>query len=156
MVTLQPIWFCLFVLTSGMEKLFAVQAAMSRRTYIYGCVDYFIVAGNLDLCSRNLRSNKTPEGLIADHEYTRKCVEEMPQVIFLMALASTMPQMLNLLPSPLWLNARGIGPDPQRWWMDKLFSPASPPCSLKIAEFSSMFGMTDLPALPGDRSTIVG
>lgn len=147
MTALQPILSRLFTLTLRMEKLFKAWTALSSKKYRYTFVNYFAVPGILDLYHRNFQSNKTIEELIADHEYTLKYVEEMAQVIFLMALADTMPHMLEQLPAPLWLNAWGISLEPKRWKADKLFAPSSQPRSLKIAEFSSLFGMTDLSSM---------
>ncbi|HET8845928.1 MAG TPA: hypothetical protein VFN35_30980, partial [Ktedonobacteraceae bacterium] len=142
MAALQPLLSRFFTLTLRMEKLFKAWTVMSRKTHTYSFVDYFAVPGMLDLYHRNFRSNKTTAELVADHEHALNYVEEMAQIIFLMALADTMPERLSQLPSPIWLNAWGIGLDPKRWKADKLFSPTSRPRSLKIDEFSSMFGVS--------------
>ena len=94
--------------------------------------------------------------LLADHEYTLRYVEEMTQVIFLMALADTMPHVLEQLPTPLWLNAWGVSLEPKRWKADKLFAPTSQARPLKIAEFASLFGVVDLPLLLAGKSVITG
>lgn len=156
MTALQPMLSRFFLLTLRMEKLFKAWSSMSKHSYTYQFINYFTVPGLLDLYHRNFRSNKTLEELVADHKHTLDYVEEMAQVIFLMALADTMPQMLGQLPSPLWLNAWGIGLDPKRWTADKLFSPTSRARPLKIAEFSSLFGMADLPALLSGKSVVIG
>jgi hypothetical protein len=52
-----------------------------------------------------------------------------------------MPERLVQLPSPLWLNAWGIGLDPQRWDADQLFVPSSQPRPLNIAQFAAVFGV---------------
>ena len=88
-----------------MERLFKAWAVMSRKAYKYKFVDYFAVPGILDLYHRNLRSGKTLQELVSDHELTLKSVEEIAQIIFLMAVADTMPEKLSNIPSPLWLNA---------------------------------------------------
>jgi hypothetical protein len=93
--------------------------------------------------------------LVADHEQILMYVEEVAQIIFLMALADTMPERLNQLPSPLWLNAWGVDLDPKRWQADKLFFPTSRPRPLKIAEFSTLFGMANLPELLNDPSIAI-
>jgi len=156
MAALQPILSRLFTLTLRMEKLFKAWTAMSRRKYTYKFIDYFAVPSMLDLYHRNFRSGKTLEELIADHEQTLRYVEEVAQIIFLMALADTMPEKLSQLPSPLWLNAWGIGLDARRWKADHLFSPTSRSRPLKITEFASIFGMTDLLSLLDSESIIIG
>jgi hypothetical protein len=156
MAALQPMLSRLFALTLRMEKLFKAWAAMSKGRYKYKFINYFVVPGMLDLYHRNFRSSKTLEELVADHKHTLNYTEEMAQVIFLMALADTMPHLLGQFRSPLWLNAWGIGLDPGRWKVDKLFSPTSRPRPLKIAQFASLFGMTDLVALLNDKSAVSG
>ncbi|BCL80841.1 NAD(P)/FAD-dependent oxidoreductase [Ktedonobacteria bacterium brp13] len=148
---LQPILSRLFVLTLRMEKLFKAWSRMTSKKYTYGFVNYFAVPGMLDLYHRNFRSGKSVEELLEDHQKTLVYIEEMAQIIFLMAVADTMPDKLSQLPSPLWLNAWGVGLDPKRWKADKLFVPTSQPRTLKIAEFASMFGMTELADLVNDR-----
>jgi hypothetical protein len=82
-------------------------------------------------------------------------MEELVQLIFLMALADTMPEQFEQLPSPLWLNAWGVGLDPKRWKIDKLFAPTSSPRPLKIEQFATIFGVTDLPSLVAGRSKVI-
>jgi flavin-dependent dehydrogenase len=143
---LQPILSRLFVLTLRLEKLFKAWSASTKRKHAYKFVDYFAIPGVLDLYHRNFKANKSIEELVADHLKTLDYIEEFAQIIFLLALADTMPEMLAQLPSPLWLNAWGVGLDPKRWNADKLFAPISQPRSLKIAQFASIFGVADLPS----------
>lgn len=156
MRALQPILSRLFTLTLRMEKLFKAWSAASRKKYTYKFVNYFSVPGLLDLYHRNFQSNKTIEALIEDHEHTLNYVEEMAQIIFLMALADTVPHLLEQFSTPLWLNAWGVSLEPKRWKADKLFSPTSQPRPLRIAEFASLFGIADLPILLGGKSVITG
>jgi flavin-dependent dehydrogenase len=144
---LQPILSRMFLLTLRMEKLFKEWASRSQRKYSYQFVDYLGVPGVKELYLRNLKGNKTLKELLADHQVTLDYFEELVQIIFLIALADVMPEMLAQLPSPLWLNAWGIGLDPKRWKTDKLFAPTSKPRPLKLAQFASLFGVTDLPCL---------
>ena len=98
----------------------------------------------LDLYHRNFKSNKTQDELLADHQKTLEYLEEVAQIIFIMALADTMPERLAQLPLPLWLNAWGVGLDPLCWDADQLFAPSSQPRPLNLAHFASLFGITDL------------
>lgn len=154
MSALQPILSRLFTLTLRMEKLFKAWTALSSKKYTYKFVNYFAVPGMLELYHRNFRANKTLEELVEDHKLTLDYLEEKVQIIFLMALADTMPHMLEQLPSPLWLNCWGVSLDPKRWKADKLFAPTSQPRPLKVAEFAELFGVTDLPILLKDKSVI--
>lgn len=141
---LQPIYSRLFALTLRLEKLFKEWTKRTKQQYRYTFVDYFALPGMLDLYHRNMKGSKTRDELLADHQKTLEYLEEVAQIIFMMALADTMPERLVQLPSPLWLNAWGIGLDPQRWETDKLFAPASRPRSLSVAQFASCFGMNGL------------
>jgi hypothetical protein len=147
---LQPILSQLFILTLRMEKLFKTWAALSRGKHTYTFIDYFAVPGLLELYHRNFKTNKTIEELIEDHQKTLEYVEELAQIVFLLALADTMPDRLAQLPSPLWLNIGGLSLDPTRWKMDKLFAPTSRPRPLRVDLFAPIFGMSELPSLiPG-------
>jgi len=145
--TLQPFLSRIFLLTLRMEKLFKEWASRTQRKYSYQFVDYFAIPGMKELYLRNLQTNKTVSELLADHQMTVDYLEELVQIIFLMALADVMPEAFVQLPSPLWLNAWGIGLDPKRWKTDKLFAPSSKPRPLKLAQFASLFGVADLPCL---------
>jgi len=147
---LRPLLSRFFLLTSRMEKLFKAWAPLSSGKYTYKFVDYFAIPEILDIYHRNFQTNKTVEELVADHQKTLEFAEEFAQIIFLIALADTMPEMLSQLPSPLWLNPKGISLDPKRWKMDKLFAPTSPPQPLRIAQFASIFGVPELPSLLPD------
>lgn len=135
----------LFLLTIRMEKLFKEWALRTQRKYSYRFFDYFAVPSIKDLYLRNLQANKTVNELLDDYRITVEYLEELAQILFLIALSDTMPEMLTQLPSPLWLNAWGIGLDPKRWKADKLFAPGSKPRPLKLAEFSRLFGEITLP-----------
>ncbi|HJT59083.1 MAG TPA: hypothetical protein VJ761_21430 [Ktedonobacteraceae bacterium] len=144
---LQPFLSRIFLLTLRMEKLFKEWASRTQRKYSYQFVDYFTIPGMKELYLRNLRANKTVNELLTDHQMTVDYLEELVQIIFLLALADVMPEAFAQLPSPLWLNAWGIGLDPKRWKADKLFTPSSKPRPLKLAQFASFFGVADLPCL---------
>ncbi len=144
---LQPILSQIFLLTLRAETLFKDWAAFPEKRYTYRFINYFALPGLLELYQRNLRGNKTREELLTDHQATLVYLEELLQIIFLIVIADTMPTMLAQLPSPLWLNAWGVGLDPRRWKREKLFTPTSDPRPLKLAEFAALFGATDLPGL---------
>lgn len=144
---LQPILSQIFLLTLRAETLFKEWSSFSTKRYTYRFINYFEIPGLLELYQRNLRGGKTQEELLGDHQATLAYLEELLQIIFLIAIADTIPETLARLPSPLWLNAWKVGLDPRRWKGDKLFVPPSQPRPLKLAEFSSLFGATDLPGL---------
>jgi len=155
MKAVDPIVSRIFALAVRLERLFKVWAARTSKKYSYKFVDYFAVPGMLDLYHTNFKTGKSVEELVADHQQTLLYMEELVQLIFLMALADTMPEQFEQLPTPLWLNAWGVGLDPKRWKLDKLFVPTSSPRPLKIEQFATIFGVTDLPSLVAGRSKVV-
>lgn len=148
---LQPVLSRLFILNLRIEKLFrswaSLRASGLGNPCSYNFIDYFGFPGVLDLYLRNFRSNKTVEELVSDHQKTLNYLEELAQVLFLLALADTMPDQFSRLSSPLWLNAWGIGLDTKRWKADKLFEPTSAPRPLHLDRFASIFGFSSLPTL---------
>lgn len=152
---LQPLVSRIYALAERMAKLFNDWATMTSKKYSYTFVDYFAFPRVLYFYQRNFRTKKTVEELIADHQETLAYVEEVAQIIFLMALADTMPEMLARMPSPLWVNAWAIGLNPQHWEADGLFSPTSEPRPLMIEQFSAPFGLTDLSKLLQEKAPVV-
>jgi flavin-dependent dehydrogenase len=138
---LQPFLAQVFALTARMERLFKQWSTLSQQRYSFQFLDYFAVPGMLETYKRNLQPHKTLSELIADHQATVAYLEELAQMIFLVALVDTMPDLLSTLPSPLWLNTSGIGLDPACWEQEKLFTPLSAPRTLPLSSFFSLFGI---------------
>jgi hypothetical protein len=151
---LRPIVSRIYALAERMAKFFNEWATMTSKKYSYTFVDYFAVPRVLDFYRRNFRTRKTIAELVADHQETLAYIEEVAQIIFLIAVADTMPEMLARMPSPVWVNAWAVGLNPQRWEADGLFSPLSQPRPLMIEQFSAIFGVTDLLTLLGEMATI--
>ncbi|HEU5381902.1 MAG TPA: FAD-dependent monooxygenase, partial [Ktedonobacteraceae bacterium] len=120
---IQPYLAKVFSFTAKMERLFKEWSLLSKKRPRFHFLDYFTVPGMQDLYLRNLRSCQTPEELVTSHKASVEYLEELAQLIFLVALADTMPEIIPRLPDPLWLNTRGIGLDPSRWESERLFSP---------------------------------
>lgn len=143
---LRPISSRLFSLGIRVEKLLrdwaSLRASGKGRACQFRFIDYFAAPGVLDLYKRNFQSCKTVEELVTDHQQTQQYLEELAQIIFLLALADTMPHLLTQLPPTLWLNAWGIGLDPRRWKTDRLFTPLSPPRPLRLTAFADLFGLS--------------
>lgn len=144
---LQPVLSRAFQLTVRMEKLFKDWAACTQRKHVFTFMDYFAAPGVMELYLRNLKTGKTIEELISDHQKTLEYLEELVQVIFLVAITDVMPEALPQFPTPFWINAWGIGLDQKRWKSDRLFTPTSEPRTLKLAEFSHYFGDIKLPLI---------
>lgn len=141
---LQPVLSRHFSLASRLERLFKEWTPRTQRKYSYQFLDYRMMPGIQELYNKSLQIYTTTDELLHHYQVSLDFFEELAQQIFVIALADTMPEMLQQLPSPLWLNAWGIGLNPQRWKVDKLFTPQSAPRPLHITEFAARFGIKDI------------
>jgi flavin-dependent dehydrogenase len=141
MHALQPFLAQVFALTARMERLFKQWSTLSQQRCSFQFLDYFAVPGMQETYLRNLQPHKTLSELITDHQATLDYLEELAQMIFLVALVDTMPNLLSTLPSPLWLNTSGIGLDSTCWERERLFAPFSTPRPLPLGSFFSLFGI---------------
>lgn len=141
---LQPVLSRHFLLASRLEKLFKDWVPRTQRRYTYQFLNYRQMPGVKELYDSSLQMYTTLDEILHHYQVALEFFEKLAQQIFVIALIDTMPEMLQQLPSPLWLNAWGIGLNPQRWKADKLFTPLSAPRPLDIEEFASKFGIKDI------------
>ena len=117
-------------LSHQIELLFKDWVKAPKHHLSFEFVDYL---GMLPFVAR-LRASlfvKKDEGQLADeYEANLKVVEELAQVLFLLALEDTMPEQLKELSETVWLNAWAVSLKPSRWEQDGLFQPKSSPRSL--------------------------
>ncbi|WP_013334619.1 NAD(P)/FAD-dependent oxidoreductase [Gloeothece verrucosa] len=96
--------------------------------------EYFDYLGELpfvdEMRSLHVKFNKTDQELINGCKDSLKLLEELAQVIFLLAVEDTMPEKLQNFSQPIWLNAWGISLNPDQWEQDGLFEPKSLPRDL--------------------------
>ncbi|GAX42286.1 hypothetical protein NIES4075_32860 [Tolypothrix sp. NIES-4075] len=119
-----------FLLSYQMQQLFKDWATKSNGQNSFDFLDYLSIPFVRKLYERNLQPNKTEQELIDDHLASMETLEELAQVIFLIALEDTMPEALSQLPSPLWLNAWSISLDANKWSSNGLFRPKTQPRNL--------------------------
>jgi flavin-dependent dehydrogenase len=142
------------LLTFRLDKLLKEWASRTQREHSYQFINYITAPGMKELYLCNLRGNKTLSELLTDHQSSLEYFEELAQIVFLIALADIMPEMIAQLPSPLWLNAWAMSLDVDRWQIDGLFSPVSEPRPLRLAEFFPLFGVADLLAPYQERERV--
>lgn len=132
------------LLAVRVKKLCKDWAARPPGQGYYQFFDYAQVPGVKEIYARSLRSNKSFDEIVEDYKLTIDFLEELTQVIFLVALEDTMPQMLEEMPPPVWLNAWGVSLNPERWKADKLFSPTTKPRDLNplLNKLRSILGLT--------------
>lgn len=131
----------IFLLALRMEKLFTDWSALTTQHYTYTFFDYLEVPGMMELYLRCLQAGKSLEELLVDQRMALEYLEELAQIIFLLALADVKPEIFARLTFPVWLNAWGIGLDEARWEADKLFAPTTQPRNLRFEQFASLFGV---------------
>jgi len=117
-------------LSYRVQQLFLDWAAKSQGLLSFKFIDYLAIPFVRELRERNLKSNKTEQELIDDHISSLEILEELAQVIFLLALEDTMPEILSKLSSISWLNAWAISLDVSKWESDGLFRPKTKPRDL--------------------------
>lgn len=112
-------------LTQRMQQLFVEWAAKSTGRLTYDFIDYLKIPFIHDLRLRNLHSGKSVEELVQDARANMATLEELAQVLFLLAVEDVMPEFLDQFTPPVWLNAWSVSLNPERWQEERLFAPDS-------------------------------
>lgn len=115
-----------YALTKRMQRLFAAWVAQSTERLTYDFLDYLSLDFLDQLRRRNLQTGKSFAELKADQEENMARIEELAQVLFLLAVEDLIPERLAEMPDPLWLNAWRIDLDPATW-KQGLFQPMTTP-----------------------------
>jgi hypothetical protein len=119
-----------FFLTQRMQQLFVDWANKAPSRCSYEFINFLQIPFLQDIRVRNLQPGKTSEEIIADQIANMERLEELAQVLFLVALEDTMPECLERFSSPVWLNAWRISLNENIWERSGLFQPVSPPRDL--------------------------
>jgi len=119
-----------FFLTQRMQKLFVDWASKFSRRLSFEFIDFLTIPLLQDLRTRNLQGGKSTKELVEDHVANMDRIEELAQVLFLLAVEDVMPECLGRFNSPIWLNAWSVSLNPERWEADRLFEPSSRPRDL--------------------------
>jgi flavin-dependent dehydrogenase len=132
-------------LSSEIRKITASYSAMAIRikqlfkdwencaagSFTFKFIDYLEVPFIKEIYDRNLKPNKTPDELIADHRINVDKIQEFAQVIFLLVIEDTMPENLALFSHPVWINPEAVSLHPDKWEKDGLFKPKNEPRDLQ-------------------------
>jgi flavin-dependent dehydrogenase len=119
-----------FLLAQTMHRLFVEWETKSPGRSTFEFIDFLGIQLLLDLRNRNLHGGKSAQELVDDHIFNMERIEEMAQVIFLLAVEDVMPERLRDFPEPVWLNAWAISLNPEKWQSEGLFQPTTPPRDL--------------------------
>lgn len=136
-----------FLLTNRVQHFFRDWSSKSSGNHSFEFIDYLAIPFIRELRERNLQLDKPEEELIRDHATNIELFEELAQVIFIIAVADTMPEQLNRVLSAGWLNAWAIGLDPDKWEKDGLFNPKSSPRDIGhiLDPLQNIFQIENLP-----------
>lgn len=118
-------------LTQRMQQLFVEWAAKSPGNLTFDFINYLAIPYLYELRSRNLRTGKSVEELVQDAMTNMERLEELAQVLFLIAIEDVMPECLDQFTEPVWLNAWAVSLKSERWLSDGLFEPKSEPRDLQ-------------------------
>jgi len=120
-----------FVLSDKIERLLLDWSAKSLGRLTFEYIDYLDMLPFVkELRERNLIEHKNNSQLSEDLVANLEIMEELAQVIFLLAVEDTMPEKLDQFSQDTWLNAWAISLQTQDWESDGLFQPSSKPRSL--------------------------
>ncbi len=119
-----------FFLTRRMHALFQEWGEREPGRVSYDFINYRAIPLLQDLASRNLRAGKDSAELAADQRWNMKRLEELAQALFLLAVEDVLPEALDRIPEPAWLNAWKVSLRPEEWEDDGLFAPWTVPGDL--------------------------
>lgn len=108
-----------------LEALFQEWASKTPNRFSFQFIDYLSLPFLRDLYRRSVARYDDFTQVIAHYQAAVQKVEEIIQVIFLLALRDVMPEAIAHLPNPLWLNPLGMSLEPARWQSDGLFRPTT-------------------------------
>ena len=119
-----------FFLTRRMQQLFLQWASLAPSRLTFDFLDFLTIDYLYKMRVRNLAAGKSQSQLIADQEVNMAAIEELAQVIFLIAIEDVLPEHLDRFSGNVWLNAWRLSLDPDRWEADGVFKPKSEPRDL--------------------------
>lgn len=113
-----------FELAVQVKDLFIAWGRRTRRRFTFDFIDYYRIPFLREIYDRCLHK-KGREELVEDHRFAMRRLEELAQVIFLLAVEDVLPEQLDRLRRAPWLNAWAVTLQPERWEEDGLFRPGS-------------------------------
>jgi flavin-dependent dehydrogenase len=130
---IQNIVFSFYNLAFKVRKLFSDWSRLSKRTFSFQFIDYLKIPFIKELYDRCLQKDKTVEQLVEDYTFSVRKIEEFVQVLFHIILEDCMPDELEKIKTPFWINAHAVSLSKDLWEKDGLFAPNDP-----IRDFSDM------------------
>jgi hypothetical protein len=115
------------------RKLFSDWSGVSKGTFSFQFIDYLKIPFIKELYDRCLQKEKTIEEIIEDYTFSVRKIEEFVQVLFYIILEDCMPEELEKMKTPFWINPHAVSLSIDLWEKDCLFAPEDP-----IRDFSDM------------------
>ena len=124
---LQNITFSFYTMASKVRKLFTDWSKVSKGTFSFQFIDYLKIPFIKELYDRCLQKDKTIDQLIEDYTISYQKIEEFVQVLFCMVLEDCMPEELEKIKTPFWINPSAVSLSVGHWERDGLFETKDPP-----------------------------
>jgi flavin-dependent dehydrogenase len=109
------------------RKLFSDWSRVSKGTFSFQFIDYLKVPFIKEFYDRCLQKHKTIEQLVEDYTLSIQKIEEFVHVLFFIILEDCMPEEMQRIKAPFWINTVAVGLNPDDWERDGLFSPTTLP-----------------------------
>lgn len=130
---IQGIMFSFYNLAFKVRKLFSDWSKLSKGTFSFQFIDYLKIPFIKELYDRCLQKDKTIKQIIDNYTFSIKRIEEFVQVLFYIILEDCMPEALEKIKTPFWINPHAVSLSMDLWEKDGLFAPTDP-----IRDFSDM------------------
>jgi hypothetical protein len=125
--------FSFYNLAFKVRKLFSDWSRLSKGTFSFQFIDYLKIPFIKELYDRCLQKEKTIEQIIEDYTFSVRKIEEFVQVLFYIILEDCMPEELEKIKTPFWINPHAVSLSMDLWEKDGLFAPKDP-----FRDFSDM------------------
>jgi flavin-dependent dehydrogenase len=130
---IQNIVFAFYNLAFKVRKLFTSWAKVSKGTFSFRYIDYLKIPFIKELYDRCLQKEKTIEQIVEDYTFSLKRIEEFVQVLFCLILEDCIPEELEKMKTPFWINPYAVSLSVDLWEKEGLFAPNDP-----IRDFSDI------------------
>jgi flavin-dependent dehydrogenase len=124
---IQDISFSFFIMALKVRKLFLDWSRLSKGTFSFQFIDYLKIPFIKEHYDRCLQKNKTAGQLFEDYTISFQRIEEFVQVLFQMILEDCMPEELEKMKTPFWINPIAVSLSVNLWEREGLFDPKEPP-----------------------------
>jgi flavin-dependent dehydrogenase len=123
----QDILFSFYNLAFKVRQLFSDWSKLSKGTFSFQFIDYLKIPFIKELYDRCLQKEKTNQQIIEDYTFSVGKIEEFVQVLFYIILEDCMPEELDKIKAPFWINPPAVSLSVDHWERDGLFVPKEPP-----------------------------